>query len=162
MMKVALVAALGVGPIGAIPGAGMADAAAVGGIWTTLFVSMTGKAGKSLSQSTVKSFVTAVVAGAGTYYIGCKLASWAFFLIPVFGQLGAVAISCLANALFTYRFGYAVQTMIDHNTIDSGNVGEMADIALKKICGFPSVGEMKEIISFFPSIDEIKRIILKK
>ncbi len=146
LMKTAIIAATAAGPIGAIPGAGIADAAALGTIWTTLTVAICKRAGKPLSGDAAKSFVTASVTGAGAYYIGCKVASWILFLVPFFGQLGAIGISSAANAIFTYRFGYSILKLIEKNAVDSGNVTEMAKVALGLMCKFPSVEEIMEIV----------------
>ena len=146
IMKTAIIAATAAGPIGAIPGAGFADAAALGAIWTTLTAAICKKAGKSLSSDAVKSFVTASITGAGAYYVGCKLATWLLFLIPFLGQLGAIGISSAANAIFTYRFGYSILKLIEKNAVDSKNVTEMAKVALGLMCKFPSVNETMEII----------------
>ena len=109
------------------------------------------KAGKSLSGDAVKSFVTASIAGAGAYYIGCKVAAWIFFLVPFLGQLGAAGISSAANALFTYRFGYAMLTLIEKNAVDSGNIGEMTRLAATFMCKFPAYEEVTEIIKITKS-----------
>ena len=143
MMKVAIIAAAAAGPLGSLTGP--ADMLAVTGIWTTLLISMLNTAGQKISFDNAKMVASAVAAGAVSYYVGCKVASWAFYLIPFAGPAGAVGISTAANILFTYRFGFAVARMIDESLIDGQSKDAILEIAKPLFSKVPSMKEMREI-----------------
>ncbi|MDR1540917.1 MAG: hypothetical protein LBU32_23520 [Clostridiales bacterium] len=103
------------GPLGTITGP--ADMAAVFGIWATLLVAMADKAGREIDATAAKEIASAIGAMSVSYYVGCKVATWAIMLVPFLGLPGAIGISSAANLLFTYRFGVIVSVLFDENAI---------------------------------------------
>ena len=147
MMKVAIAAAAAAGPLGSLTGP--ADMIAVTGIWTTLLISMMNKAECKISPKNAKTIATAVATGAVSYYVGCKVASWMFYLIPFAGVAGAIGISTAANILFTYRFGLSIASMIEKNIVDCRDKSLLLEIATPLFRKLPSIGELREIKTIY-------------
>ena len=100
--RVALIAAAGLGPLGAFTT--VADVAAIAGVWTGCLVSIAYDEGIKLDKDAALKICKSSLLGMGGYYAGCKTATKFFHLIPGAGTLTAMGVSALANILFTYRF----------------------------------------------------------
>lgn len=138
-----VLASLAAGPLGAFGGI---DTLAVGGIWTTMFVSIADKAGKDLDEEYVKKFITSAATGAVAYYAGCKAATWLFHLIPGGGTLLAMGASTIMNAIYTLKFGSGVAHSFEKGQLDFSDAAVAATSVLAALCTIPSMDEWKDLI----------------
>lgn len=104
IVKKELIAAAGVSPLGIF---GNIDAVGVGAVWTTMFIALREKAGTSIGGDP-KRICVGVASGIARYYLGCKAATYAFFLVPgivpIVAIFAAIGISAVCNIYFTYSF----------------------------------------------------------
>ena len=145
IIRKGVAAATAAGPLGAF--AGPFDAGAVGGIWTTMLISIAKRSGHSIDGAFASKFVSTVGAGAVAYYGGCKAATWLFHLIPGAGTLAAMGVSSALNAIFTYKFGAAVSELFDKAEFELKDAAGMATSVLGLMCTFPSINEIKDLIN---------------
>lgn len=148
IVKTALIAAAGVSPLGIL---GNIDAVGVGAVWTTMFVSLRNKSGSSIGADP-KRICVGVASGIALYYIGCKAATFAFFLVPGVGPFAAVAaglgISAVCNIYFTYSFA---ATLIELFEKPKYNDEEIIDFFIDHLKKLPNGTEVKEIIEIYQS-----------
>lgn len=144
IVKNALIAASAAGPLGVV--SGPADTIAIAGIWSTMFFSIRNKSGKSFGNDPSR-ITSGVAAGIVKYYIGCKLASYACFLIPGAGVFAGMSLSTLCNIYFTYNFASILIELMDTKSeySDDDIIREIISL-LKKT---PTVEEVKEIVQIY-------------
>lgn len=148
IVKNSLVAAAGVAPLGIF---GALDTVGVGATWATMFFAIRNKAGSSLGADP-KRICAGVASGIARYYIGCKAATFAFFLVPGVGPFVAVAaaigISGICNIYFTYSFA---ATLIELFEKPKYNDNEIIDFFINHLKKLPNATEVKEIIKIYQS-----------
>lgn len=143
IVKNSMTSAAAVGPVGVF---GALDTVAVGGIWATMFYLIRKKTNSSLG-SDPKRIASAVATGIAKYYIGCKVASYACFLIPGVGIFAAMGVSSVCNMYFTYNFAAILIQLFETKTrfSDDDIISELINL-LKKL---PSADEVKEIYNIY-------------
>lgn len=148
IVKNSLVAAAGVAPLGIL---GALDTVGVGTTWATMFFAIRNKAGSSLGADP-RRICVGVASGIARYYIGCKAATFAFFLVPGVGPFAAVAaaigISGICNIYFTYSFA---ATLIELFEKPKYNDNEIIDFFIEHLKKLPNSSEVKEIIKIYKS-----------
>lgn len=148
IVKNELIAAAGVAPLGLLGGI---DAVGVGAVWATMFVSLRNKSGSSIGADP-KRICVGVASGIARYYIGCKAATFAFFLVPGVGPFAAVAaglgISAVCNIYFTYSFAATLIELFEKPKYNDEEVISFFIDHLKKL---PNAKEVKEIIEIYQS-----------
>lgn len=148
IVKKALIAAAGVAPLGLLGGI---DAVGVGAVWATMFIAIRNKAGSSLGADP-KRICVGAASGIARYYIGCKAATFAFFLVPGVGPFAAIAaaigISGICNIYFTYSFAATLVELFEKRIYKDDDIIEFFIGHLKKL---PNAGEVKEIIKIYQS-----------
>ena len=148
IVKTALVAAAGVSPLGIL---GALDTVGVGAVWTTMFIAIRNKAGSSLGADP-KRICVGVASGIARYYLGCKAATYAFFLVPGVGPFVAVAaaigISAVCNIYFTYSFAATLIELFGKSYYDDDDVIKFFINHLKRL---PNAEEVKEIAEIYQS-----------
>lgn len=122
-VHVALTAVAALGPVGLL---GDLDAIAIAGAWAGLLTAMFIDADIHLDKEAAKKLALAVIAGAGGYYAGCKLATKLFWLVPGAGIIMALGASTVANIIFTYRFAWVLAQMLEEKRISQSNVINIA------------------------------------
>lgn len=144
-------AAMRAGAIG-IPGAlsfGL-DVAAISAIWVTMTLSIARRLGhQELSKDFVTKLVFALVAGAGTYITGSKLASKVLLAIPVGGTLAAVGVNSFLNCWYTFRLGDAVIELFSQPQFDAGDLPGALAHCLPMMKQFPRGNEVAAIVNAF-------------
>lgn len=148
IVKVALFAAAGIAPLGLFGGL---DAVGVGTVWVTMFIAIRDRIGSTLGADPRRICIGAA-SGIARYYIGCKAATYAFFLVPGVGPIAAVAaaigISAICNIYFTYSFAVTIIELFEKkNYTDDDIIGFLIN-HLKKL---PTVDEAKEIYEIYQS-----------
>lgn len=143
-LRTGVLAATALGPVGAF--VGPADAAAIFSVWTTMFVSMVRKSGHEMDDKFVIKFISIVGTGVVGYYAGCKSATWLFHAIPGAGTLTAMGLSSAMNALFTYKFGTGVATLIERGELDLQDVAATATCLLALVCTMPTPSDIKGML----------------
>lgn len=143
IVKTALIAAAAIGPVGLFGGI---DAVAVGGVWATMFYAIRQKASSSFGSDPGR-IAGAVALGIVKYYLGCKMASYACFLIPGVGIFAAMGVSSVCNIYFTYSFASILIDLMDRRSYysDDDIIQEIINL-IKKL---PSVDEVKEIYDIY-------------
>lgn len=148
IVKTALIAAAGVSPLGLLGGI---DAVGVGAVWTTMFFALRNKSGTKMGTDP-KRICVAVASGIARYYIGCKAATYAFFLVPGVGPFVAVAsalgISAVCNIYFTYSFAATLIELFDKPKYNDEEIISFFISHLKKL---PNAKEVKEIVDIYQS-----------
>lgn len=148
IVKTALIAAAGVAPLGIF---GALDTVGVGAVWTTMFLAIRDKAGNKLGADP-KRICVGVASGIARYYIGCKAATFAFFLVPGVGAFAAVAaaigISAVCNIYFTYSFA---ATLIELFGKSHYNDDEIITFFINHLKRLPNADEVKEIAAIYKS-----------
>lgn len=101
----------GVGAIGGLIGPG-ADLVVIGPVWVGMTISLADKSGANLSEQTAKKIAMAVLAGAGAFLTGTKIASVGLGWLAAAFTLGTSLIASAAanaalNAAFTRSYGRA-------------------------------------------------------
>ena len=148
IVKKSLVAAAAVAPAGLFGGL---DTVGVGATWATMFVAIRNKAGSSLGADP-KRICVGVASGIARYYIGCKAATYAFFLVPGVGPFAAIAaaigISGICNIYFTYSFAATLIELFEKKIYKDDEIISFFIDHLKKL---PNATEVKEIIKIYQS-----------
>lgn len=148
IVKKSLIAAAGISPLGLF---GSLDTVGVGATWATMFIAIRKKAGSSLGADP-KRICVGAASGIARYYIGCKAATFAFFLIPGVGPFAAVAaaigISGICNIYFTYSFAATLVELFQKPTYNDDEIINFFINHLKKL---PNATEVKEIIKIYQS-----------
>ena len=146
IVRNSLIAAAGIAPLGFF---GALDAVAVGGCWATMFFAIRSEANSSFGDDP-KRIAVAVATGIASYYIACKVATFAVFCIPGLGALVAVlaalGISACCNIYFTYKFAYAVIDLMDKPNFSDDNIIQAFLNIMKRL---PTVDEVKEIAEIY-------------
>lgn len=147
-VKKALIAGAAVAPAGLFGGL---DTVGVGATWATMFYAIRSKAGSTLGADP-KRICVGVASGIARYYIGCKAATFAFFLVPGVGPFAAIAaaigISGICNIYFTYSFA---ATLIELFEKRNYNDNEIIDFFINHLKKLPNAAEVKEIIKIYQS-----------
>jgi len=148
IVKNSLYAAAGVAPLGVF---GVLDTVGVGTTWAAMFIAIRKKAGSSLGADP-KRICIGVASGIARYYIGCKVATYGFFLVPGVGPFVAVAaaigISAVCNIYFTYSFAATLIDLFQKNDYNDDEIISFFVDHLKKL---PNPGEVKEIAKIYQS-----------
>lgn len=148
IVKKSLVAAAAVAPAGLFGGL---DTVGVGATWAAMFIAIRNKAGSTLGADP-KRICMGVASGIARYYIGCKAATFAFFLVPGVGPFAAVAaaigISGICNIYFTYSFAATLIELFERNVYKDEDIVNFFIDHLKKL---PNGAEVKEIIKIYQS-----------
>lgn len=148
IVKKSLVAAAAVAPAGLFGGL---DTVGVGATWATMFIAIRNRAGSSLGADP-KRICVGVASGIARYYIGCKAATYAFFLVPGVGPFAAVAaaigISGICNIYFTYSFAATLIELFEKKIYKDDEIISFFIDHLKKL---PNTTEVKEIIKIYQS-----------
>lgn len=148
IVKKSLIAAAAVAPAGLF---GSLDTVGVGATWATMFVAIRNKAGSSLGTDP-KRICVGVASGIARYYIGCKAATYAFFLVPGVGPFAAIAaaigISGICNIYFTYSFAATLIELFEKKIYKDDEIISFFIDHLKKL---PNATEVKEIIKIYQS-----------
>lgn len=146
IVKNALIAAAAAGPLGVA--SGPADTIAIAGIWATMFVAIREKGNKDFG-SDPKRITRGVAAGIVKYYIGCKLATYACFLIPGAGIFAGMSVSAVCNIYFTYNFASILIGLMETKSTysDDDIINEIISL-IKKM---PTTEEIKEIVYIYNS-----------
>lgn len=146
IVKNSLVAAAGVAPLGIF---GALDTVGVGATWAAMFIAIRNKAGTQLGADP-KRICVGVASGIARYYIGCKAATFAFFLVPGVGPFAAVAaaigISGICNIYFTYSFAATLIELFQKPIYNDNDIITFFINHLKKL---PNATEIKEIIEIY-------------
>lgn len=148
IVKKSLIAAAAVAPAGLLGGL---DTVGVGATWTTMFLAIRNKAGSTLGADP-KRICVGVASGIARYYIGCKAATFAFFLVPGVGPFAAIAaaigISGICNIYFTYSFAATLIELFEKRVY---NDDEIIDFFINHLKKLPNATEVKEIIKIYQS-----------
>jgi len=148
IVKKSLVAAAAVAPAGLFGGL---DTVGVGATWATMFIAIRNRAGSSLGADP-KRICVGVASGIARYYIGCKAATYAFFLVPGVGPFAAIAaaigISGICNIYFTYSFAATLIELFEKKIYKDDEIISFFIDHLKKL---PNTTEVKEIIKIYQS-----------
>ncbi len=148
IVKKSLVAAAAVAPAGLLGGL---DTVGVGATWATMFIAIRNRAGSSLGADP-KRICVGVASGIARYYIGCKAATYAFFLVPGVGPFAAIAaaigISGICNIYFTYSFAATLIELFEKKIYNDDEIISFFINHLKKL---PNAAEVKEIIKIYQS-----------
>lgn len=146
IVKKELIAAAGVSPLGIF---GNIDAVGVGAVWTTMFIALREKAGTSIGGDP-KRICVGVASGIARYYLGCKAATYAFFLVPaivpIVAIFAAIGISAVCNIYFTYSFA---ATLIELFEKPSYNDKEIISFFINHLKKLPNADEVKEIYRIY-------------
>lgn len=144
IVKSGLIAAAAAGPLGVT--GGIADTIAIAGIWSTMFIAIRNKANTSFGNDP-KRIARGVASGIVKYYIGCKLATYACFLIPGAGIFAGMSVSAICNIYFTYNFASILIELMDTKKIysDDDIIKEFISL-IKKL---PTPDEIKEIVYIY-------------
>ena len=148
IVRTSLLAAAGVSPLGLF---GALDTVGVGTVWAGMFISIRRSAGSSLGTDP-KRISVGVASGIARYYIGCKAATYAFFLVPGIGPFAAVAaaigISAICNIYFTYSFAATLIELFGKEKYNDEDIISFFISHLKKL---PNANEVKEIAEIYRS-----------
>lgn len=148
IVRNSLVAAAGVAPLGVL---GSLDTVGVGATWAAMFIAIRNKAGSTLGADP-KRICVGVASGIARYYIGCKAATFAFFLVPGVGPFVAVAaaigISGICNIYFTYSFAATLIELFQKQVYNDDEIITFFVNHLKKL---PNAEEVKEIAKIYRS-----------
>lgn len=144
----ALIAVAAIGPIGLL---GDLDAVAVTAAWSGLLTAMFMDANAHLDKETAKKLTLAVLAAAGGYYAGCKLATKLFLLVPGAGLIIGAGASAIANVVFTYRFAWVIAKMLEEDRISSKNIlGISGDVAkMMTMGGGITLSGVRDIVALY-------------
>lgn len=146
IVKKELIAAAGVSPLGIF---GSIDTVGVGAVWTTMFIALREKAGTPIGGDP-KRICVGVASGIARYYLGCKAATYAFFLVPGVGPIAAIAagigISAVCNIYFTYSFA---ATLIELFEKPSYNDSEIISFFINHLKKLPNADEVQEIYRIY-------------
>lgn len=144
-VRTALTAAAAAGPVGLL---GAWDTVAVGAVWTNLFFDLQELSDKKLS-SDPKRVITGVASGVVQYIVGCKIASWACFLIPGAGAVAGVAMSTIVNVYFTFRLAKILIDLMNNDGSIFSDDNDIINKILNSLRKMPSMREVREIWSIY-------------
>ena len=143
-----LIAAEGVSPLGLFVNI---DAVGVGAVWTTMFIALREKS-NSIVGGDPKRICVGVASGIARYYLACKAATYAFFLVPGVGAVAGIAaalgISAVCNIYFTYTFA---ATLIELFEKPSYNDNEIISFFINHLKKLPTADEVQEIYRIYKS-----------
>ena len=146
IVKNSLIAAAAVAPAGIFGGL---DTVGVGATWAAMFIAIRNRAGSNLGADP-KRICIGVASGIARYYIGCKAATFAFFLVPGVGPFAAIAaaigISGICNIYFTYSFAATLIELFEKRIYDDDEIISFVINHLKKL---PNASEVREIIKIY-------------
>lgn len=146
IVKTALIAAAGVSPLGLL---GNIDAVGVGAVWTTMFISLREKSASSVGYDP-KRICVGVASGIARYYLGCKAATYAFFLVPGVGPIAGIAagigISAICNIYFTYSFAACLIELFEKPNY---NDNEIISFFINHLKRLPTAEEVQEIYHIY-------------
>ncbi len=148
IVKNSLIASAAIAPAGILGGL---DTIAVGATWAAMFIAIRNRAGSSLGADP-KRICVGVASGIARYYIACKAATFAFFLVPGVGPFAAIAaaigISGICNIYFTYSFAATLIELFERQIYDDEKIIDFFIDHLKKL---PNGAEVTEIIRIYKS-----------
>lgn len=144
--QIALIAAAGVGPLGSL--STVADIASIAGIWGTYLYSVASKEGYHLDKDDAVKICKSALLGLGGYYVGCKVATKVFLIVPGAGWLAAMGISALTNILFTYRFALTVCALFK-SSYGALEAGELAENIKNMFKGNGIADDVRQIIDIY-------------
>jgi hypothetical protein len=125
------------------------DTVGVGAIWATIFLAIRDRVGSSLG-SDPRCICVGVASGIARYYIGCKAATYAFFLVPGVGPFAAVVaaigISGICNIYFTYSFAATLIELFQRSIYDDNDIIKFFIDHLRRL---PNADEVQEIIRIY-------------
>ena len=125
---------------------GLSEASNMGSIWARMLLSIVETSGRSMDSTYADQFLQSLEPGAVECYWEYKLSTWCFHLIPEGAALTAMGINAMMNALFTYKFGATVATLIEHDIFDLSDVCKAAQDVLPLICTTPTFREVRGTI----------------
>lgn len=148
IVKDSLIASAAISPLGLF---GALDTAGIGALWATMFLGIRKSAGSSLGADP-KRICIGVASGIARYWLGCKAATYAFFLVPGVGPFVAIAaaigISGVCNIYFTYSFAATLIELFEKGHYNDDDIITFFVNHLKKL---PNSEEVKEIVSIYQS-----------
>ena len=148
IVKKELIAAAGVSPLGLF---GSLDTVGVGAVWTTMFIALREKSATTVGGDP-KRICLGVASGIARYYLGCKAATYAFFLVPGVGPIAAIAagmgISAIYNIYFTYSFAACLIELFEKPSYNDKEIISFFINHLKKL---PTADEVQEIYRIYTS-----------
>ncbi len=111
-----------------------------------MFLAIRQKSGNTFGNDPSR-ITSGVAAGIVKYYIGSKLATYAFFLIPGAGIFAGMSVSAICNIYFTYNFASILIQLMDTKPeySDDDIITEIISL-LKKL---PTTEEIKEIVYIY-------------
>lgn len=133
------------GPLGALPG--IADMAAITGIWAILLHLMAKNHGINLTKEKSRELCECIFKGVIKYIAGCKAATQLVNLVPGAGTLIAVAGSTFENVVFTYRFARAVTDTMLTDKMDG--FGGTAERVIKNFAYELCAADMDEMVKIY-------------
>lgn len=148
IVKKELIAAAGVSPLGLF---GSLDTVGVGAVWTTMFIALREKSATTVGGDP-KRICLGVASGIARYYLGCKAATYAFFLVPGVGPIAGIAagigISAICNIYFTYSFAACLIELFEKPSYNDNEIISFFINHLKKL---PTADEVQEIYRIYTS-----------
>lgn len=148
IVKKELIAAAGVSPLGLL---GNLDTVGVGAVWTTMFIALREKSATTVGGDP-KRICLGVASGIARYYLGCKAATYAFFLVPGVGPIAGIAagigISAICNIYFTYSFAACLIELFEKPSYNDNEIISFFINHLKKL---PTADEVQEIYRIYTS-----------
>ena len=148
IVKKNVIAAAGVSPLGLF---GSLDTVGVGAVWTTMFIALREKSASTIG-SDPKRICVGFVSGIARYYLACKAATYAFFLVPGVGPIAAIAagigISGICNIYFTYTFAVCLIELFEKPNYNDKEIITFFIDHLKKL---PTADEVQEIYRIYKS-----------
>lgn len=148
IVKKSVIAAAGVSPLGFF---GSLDTVGVGAVWTTMFIALREKSASTIGGDP-KRICVGVASGIARYYLACKAATYAFFLVPGVGPIAAIAagigISGICNIYFTYTFAACLIELFEKPNYNDKEIITFFIDHLKKL---PTADEVQEIYRIYKS-----------
>ena len=136
-----------VGPMGAF--STVADITALAAVWGGLFALMAQNHGMSMNKKTATEICKSILLGVGEHYVGCKVATKFFHMIPVAGTFTAMSISSLANIVFTYRFALSLSTAISADSSYRNSWNGFSDRIITSFSGNSTIEDVKDICDIY-------------
>lgn len=144
IVEKAVIAAAGIG----IPGAlsfGL-DVAALSTAWAIMIAAIADESGHDMDKAFAAKLAVGVLAGVGGYVAGSKTAVTLLNFIPGAGTLAAMGVNGVMNALYTYKMGHAMSTLLDKDGFQESDITEMATSLAAVVISKPSLAEVKDIV----------------
>jgi len=117
ILRTAAAAAAATAPLAMSP-VPLTDAAAMAGIWSTMLVAIAKKSGHHLDADTARRMAFAATAGAGGYWTGSKIFTWALAKIPGPGMVAGATVNGTLNVTFTLFVGYVFIDLFEKPEFD--------------------------------------------